>query len=435
VAGHPGVDDGICRAHWAGGANVPFDVFLGWMSAVFERNIGNLRRGEASEAAAARVVAEDAWVGDQEDGQEGSREGGQEGGQEGGREGGEEGANITSGRVQSGRFAAAMLREQAYREKELRKHAERLRRARREREAPVVHEKESSRETSRETRETSREHSHSRGRGSVTGGHTPVRGDSMTNRRRGTIHASSSRGSLHSTRKGSAAKAVGRVMDAMAAMQKAGSGSKAGAKSSKEKDGGGTTPGSNCAGVRGRGSIVSSTGRSTCTPRSESVSYPSTNETSRRSSGDKIQAAAAALAALAGSSAEESSEVEEDRGGLLVMKGLPPSEAMLARRQIRACSVDLGKAPEASEEAATSSSHQEQEDIGMAAGAKLAPLAYDGGNFSLPSPTVAEKWAMGPSEPLAKAAPPERKVKPVQDAQTVVLEAIRKLTMQDEEEG
>jgi len=96
---------------------------------------------------------------------------------------------------------------------------------------------------------------------------------------------------------------------------------------------------------------------------------------------------------------------------ILCLKGLPPSEAMLSRRMIRACSVDL------SQEGQQASNFE-------------APQSFsEGGNLGqLDILKAAQKIAMS-SKALDKAggAPSWRKVKPVQEADTVLKGAVARL--------
>jgi len=101
--------------------------------------------------------------------------------------------------------------------------------------------------------------------------------------------------------------------------------------------------------------------------------------------------------------------------GILRMKGLPPSEAMLGRREMRACSVDLGRDP-----------------AGAAAAdpASQAPGTLSPGVPSSPKSLLhAIRAAAPPPAPRAFLAP-TRKVKPVADAEVLVREAIMKLERQ-----
>lgn len=133
--------------------------------------------------------------------------------------------------------------------------------------------------------------------------------------------------------------------------------------------------------------------------------------------------------------------VEGDEGvSVLNMKGLPPSEAMLGRRQIRACSVDLGRAEEqtAAQELAAA--------LGGCGAALLPATAQDdslpevarasqaGGPTAMCEPKLNEVLRLpGLAPPLKEkvpTAPTARKVKPVQDAEGIVLGAIMRLQMQ-----
>lgn len=91
----------------------------------------------------------------------------------------------------------------------------------------------------------------------------------------------------------------------------------------------------------------------------------------------------------------------EDVSGVLNLKGLPPSEAMLARKPIRAISVDLGQ---------TLPLHLQ---TALAASSQQAP-----GGAVPTAPTAADD---GPS-------PAKRRVKPAQDSLVIVTDAIAKLS-------
>jgi hypothetical protein len=143
---------------------------------------------------------------------------------------------------------------------------------------------------------------------------------------------------------------------------------------------------------------------------SASVSCGSSGDPSRRSSGLLVGGSATGDGQNAG--------MDEECGGqsVLRMKGLPPSEAMLSRRVIRACSVDHGRedllavTPVADDAIqGTSAGVEKQEPRHAGAGGAVAGLQ-----------ALSDLQVFAPK---TSQGPHARKVKPVQDADTVVREA------------
>jgi len=154
-------------------------------------------------------------------------------------------------------------------------------------------------------------------------------------------------------------------------------------------------------------------------PASYSSTGRSSLATSRRSSGMRTRSQGNKTVGSTPSESRRASSTGRLRAGLegqqvdgdaleeskLVLKGLPPSEAMLARKAIRACSIVIDDA----------------NDIGLGdsrlspGGSKLTP----GGSRLSPNAKVGWKAPQSPGK--------QRKVKPVQDVDQVVMDAILKL--------
>jgi len=139
----------------------------------------------------------------------------------------------------------------------------------------------------------------------------------------------------------------------------------------------------------------------------------------------------------------EEAKVEEQPGrSVMRLKGLPPSEAMLSRKQFRANSVDLTDSTK--QQAEIQQSQQALLDSLSAGAANTGEVAMAGASTEATGATSSSSGAaeaqllrgleglvppsalragVDPSEP----SPVKRKVKPVQDSLSIVTDAIAKL--------
>lgn len=159
-------------------------------------------------------------------------------------------------------------------------------------------------------------------------------------------------------------------------------------------------------------------------------SRPSSNTSSRKGSRPGSASRSSRLSAV------EGKEDHDDMVGRSVMnlKGLPPSEAMLSRKQFRACSVDL-----------TNNAKQGEAQpslllpglLAVAGGAGVGggpgrPLGEASGDAVAEALRGAKGGALagraGGTSADRQTSPTNRKVKPVQDSLLIVTDAIAKLS-------